>query len=218
MTFTCQSCHTDMQLKAHPEWSEVVFCQKCKKKNLLKEPPPGDLEVRQGKDSLGIIYRAPRRLVAWLAVVTGVLLAVTILLWSLPSNEWSDGATLLMSVASAVFMILVVMLFFTQAKLRFTYGGASEQKQTIEIHQATVFSTRELVLAESIDQVFCVSESRTRDNKSYYVYHVAALLKSGPTVVFMKDVSALPTAKYIEARIEAFLQIEDEPVEGEVKH
>jgi hypothetical protein len=206
---------------------QIVFCQRCKKKELLQQPPPRGVTLETDKDALTILLGTPRRQVAWMGWSALVLFVTSLLLWMHPDPSLTMAA--IITTVLALLLAILAVLLPSQAKIKIRLNpagsagepfreGASPSDYSIEIYLSMVFSKREFVLLESIQQVYC-SRERRADLNGYtsYVYCVEAILKRGPTVPLMKEILLLPTAQYIEAKLEDFLELDDVPVSKEAK-
>jgi hypothetical protein len=201
---TCQSCQSEIAGPSHTK-KKIVFCQKCQKKEFLAQPPPIGVVLQEEKDVLTIFYGMSRGRTLWVVGIALLLLVSSFLFWR--ANGFGAAA----SITTALALILLVfgVLFPSTTKITIRHHA-------VEVYQKFL-RKREIVRLESIRQVYCVAEDRGMDGGPFWVYRVEAILKSGETVPLMLDVLHLKMAQYIEAKIESFLQIQDESVPGEVK-
>jgi hypothetical protein len=176
MTFTCQSCHTEIKGGLPTPTNDslyIISCQRCSKSQT--EQPLSFPEVK--------ILRGGALTIEYVASGRQDKLKIS------PVQEPPAAA-----------------LFGTE--------GDPPKQVTIEISHAEWLDSRELVMNQTIYQVFCTEE---RMGQKPRAYHVEALMQDGLVYPLMKNIAELMVARHIETQIESFLKITDEAVPNEAK-
>ncbi len=109
---------------------------------------------------------------------------------------------------------LWLMYFAVCGLINKTVISTSRREITIK-HQPLPWSGNRTIHRNEIEQLFVLQRIHSGKNTTTITYDIQAIISGNKAINLVKGLETPEEAKFIENKIEHFLQIEDKPVKGE---
>jgi len=194
-----------------------------KQTNLLAVPDK--IEVNENFSKLTISYRWLNSYSYFLLI--GMFLIFTIVITTLRDSFVFDGTSLFKELSDTPTLVLLVMAMFAITGIYYAYYALCSvlNKTIVEVdgHAINIWFEplpwigSDKILRADIKQLYTIQHVKARDNRINLSisYRVKAVTQSNRSIILVQDITTAEQARFLERKIEQYLGITNEKVEGE---
>jgi hypothetical protein len=177
---------------------------------------PDGIEVNEQRGELTITYKWFKLIAIFLAFFSAFWLGGLAVIYAMLFNEEFQQVALIAGVFTLGHLAVGIGLGYYSLCLFLNKTVITVDRLNLHIYHKPLPWFGQLTIDwREIKQIFVKETMRSNKGQYSYSYALQALTKSGRKMTLMKDIDRSEVAQYLEEKLEQYLKIEDQPVNGE---